>query len=97
MKKLLIAAGLISAMVLSGCGGAASTTGSASTSGETADTGSGSNVLKLYNWGEYLGDDVISNFEDEYDAKVIVEYYDSNEMRYTKLQAGDSYDVLGTF
>ena len=38
MKKLLIAAGLISAMVLSGCGGAASTTGSASTSGETADT-----------------------------------------------------------
>ena len=94
MKKLLIAAGLISAMVLSGCGGAASTTGSASTSGETADTGSGSNVLKLYNWGEYLGDDVISNFEDEYNAKVIVEYYDSNEMMYTKLQAGDSYDVL---
>ena len=45
MKKLLIVAGLISAMVLSGCGGAASTTGSASTSGETEDTGSGSNVL----------------------------------------------------
>lgn len=54
----------------------------------------GSSVLKLYLPGEYLGEDVISNFEARYGVSVIVENFDSNEMMYTKLQAGDSYDVL---
>jgi spermidine/putrescine transport system permease protein len=54
----------------------------------------GSAVLKLYLPGEYLGEDVISNFESQYGVSVIVENFDSNEMMYTKLQAGDSYDVL---
>ena len=53
-----------------------------------------SNTLKLYNWGEYMGEDLISNFEKEFGVKVIVEYFDSNEMMYTKLQAGDAYDVI---
>ena len=50
--------------------------------------------LKLYIWGEYLGEDVISNFEKEYNCKVIIEYFDSNEMMYTKLAGGSAYDVL---
>ena len=54
----------------------------------------GSNVLKLYLPGEYLGENVISDFEKQYGARVIVENFDSNEMMYTKIQAGDSYDVL---
>lgn len=54
----------------------------------------GSSVLKLYLPGEYLGEDVISNFEAQYGVGVIVENFDSNEMMYTKLQSGDSYDVL---
>lgn len=54
----------------------------------------GSDVLKLYNWGEYMGENLISNFEQEYGVKVIVELFDSNEMMYTKIQAGDKYDVL---
>ena len=54
----------------------------------------GSSVLKLYLPGEYLGEDVISNFEQQFGVRVIVENFDSNEMMYTKLQAGDSYDVL---
>ena len=54
----------------------------------------GSSVLKLYLPGEYLGEDVIPNFESQYGVSVIVENFDSNEMMYTKLQAGDSYDVL---
>ena len=54
----------------------------------------GSSVLKLYLPGEYLGEDVISNFEAQYGVTVIVENFDSNEMMYTKLQAGDRYDVL---
>ncbi len=54
----------------------------------------GSAVLKLYLPGEYLGEDVIANFESQYGVSVIVENFDSNEMMYTKLQAGDAYDVL---
>ena len=54
----------------------------------------GSSVLKLYLPGEYLGENVISDFESQYGVSVIVENFDSNEMMYTKLQAGDRYDVL---
>ena len=75
-------------MLLAGCGG------SDGASSEDAIEKYGSDTLKLYNWGEYMGEDLINNFEKEYGVKVITEYFDSNEMMYTKLQAGDSYDVL---
>lgn len=85
MKKIL-ALLLAGATLLTsvGCGG----TQSAETDDYKGQT------LKLYNWGEYIGENVISDFENKYGCKVISEYFDSNEMMYTKLQAGDSYDVL---
>ncbi len=86
MKKL-IALFLVSAFALSGCG-------NSGTSNQEANEKYGSSTLKFYNWGEYIGDDVISNFEKEYGVDVISEYFDSNEAMYTKLQAGDTYDVL---
>ncbi|KXL54259.1 spermidine/putrescine-binding periplasmic protein precursor [Anaerotignum neopropionicum] len=84
MKKM-IALALGAALLLSGCGGSA-----------TSDAAQkyGSATLKLYNCGEYMGENLISDFENEYGVKVIVEYFDSNEMMYTKLQAGDAYDVI---
>ena len=54
----------------------------------------GSNVLKLYLPGEYLGENVIGDFEKQFGVRVIVENFDSNEMMYTKLMAGDRYDVI---
>ena len=54
----------------------------------------GSNVLKLYLPGEYLGENVISDFEKQYGVRVIVGNFDSNEMMYTKPMAGDRYDVI---
>ncbi len=87
MKKLLISV-LLTALIVSsfsGCGSAKS---------KEAIEKYGSATLKLYNWGEYMGENLISNFEDEFGVKVIIEYYDSNEMMYTKLQSGESYDVL---
>ena len=89
MKKLIKfgAAMMAGTMLLAGCGA----------EGETAENATekyGSNVLKLYNWGEYMGEDVIRNFEKEFGVKVIAEYFDSNETMYTKLQAGDAYDVI---
>lgn len=80
-----------SALVLSmlvGCGGPGTDFDGTNTSAGSADT------LKLYTWGEYTGENLIENFETEYDCHVIVEYFDSNEMMYTKLSAGDRYDVL---
>ena len=54
----------------------------------------GSNVLKLYLPGEYLGENVIGDFEKQFGVRVIVENFDSNEMMYTKLSSGETYDVL---
>ncbi len=51
-------------------------------------------VLKVYNWGEYIDTDMISAFEDEFNVEVIYETYDSNELMYTKLEGGESYDIL---
>ena len=50
--------------------------------------------MKLYLPGEYLGENVISDFEKQFGVRVIVENFDSNEMMYTKLMAGDRYDVV---
>ena len=89
IKKLLCC--LLTATTLfslSACGGGSSNTA------EDPIEKYGSDTLKLYNWGEYMGDTLISNFEKQFGVNVIVEYFDSNEMMYTKIQAGDAYDVL---
>lgn len=58
-------------------------------------TGCGSKEkLKIYLPGEYMSDELVPNFEKQYNCKVDVELFDSNEMMYTKVMAGDSYDVL---
>ena len=89
MKKLLPAA-LGALLVLSGLTGCGSSSGPAIDPVEKY----GSDTLKLFTWGEYLGENVISDFEEQFGVNVIIEYFDSNEMMYTKLQGGDSYDVL---
>lgn len=52
-------------------------------------------VLKVTNWGEYIAEDTISNFEEEFGIKVIYDPYDSAESIDAKLLAGNSgYDVV---
>ena len=51
-------------------------------------------VLRVYNWGEYTGDQAISMFEKETGAKVIMDSFDSNEQMYIKVANGEPYDVL---
>lgn len=51
-------------------------------------------TLKVYNWGEYIDSTVISDFEKEYNCKVIYDTYDSNELMYTKIGSGEKYDIL---
>ncbi len=88
MKKI-IAALLSVTVILTGC--AASENNNSEIEKVSGFEGQ---TLKFYNWGEYLGEDVISNFEEKYDVTVITEFFDSNEMMYTKLMAGDKYDVI---
>ena len=90
-KAITVTAGVLAVAIIGGIAG-----GSISRQHrrQSAIEKYGSDTLKLYLPGEYIGEDLISNFESQFGVKVIVENFDSNEMMYTKIQAGDSYDVL---
>jgi spermidine/putrescine transport system substrate-binding protein len=50
--------------------------------------------LIVYNWLDYIGEDVIPSFEDKYPVKVKYELFDDIEVAYAKLgQDGGGYDV----
>ena len=52
-------------------------------------------VLNIYNWSDYIGDNTIANFEKETGIKVRYDNYDNNEIVHTKLTAGKSgYDIV---
>ena len=52
-------------------------------------------VLNVYNWGDYIAEDTIKNFEKETGIKVRYDLFDSNEALHAKLVAGMSgYDVV---
>ena len=51
-------------------------------------------VLNVYNWGEYIDKQVITNFEKEYNVRVNYSLFSSNEEMYTKLLSGAAYDVI---
>lgn len=51
-------------------------------------------TLHLYNWGEYTGENIIGDFEEETGATVVQENFDSNEQMYIKVANGESFDVL---
>jgi len=51
-------------------------------------------VLNVYNWGEYIDKQVLTNFQKEYGVKVNYSLFSSNEEMYTKLLSNASYDVI---
>ncbi|MBQ0833523.1 extracellular solute-binding protein [Marinobacter sp.] len=53
-------------------------------------------VLNLYNWSEYMPQEVLTRFQDETGIKVIYTTYDSNEAMYARLKLLDesaAYDL----
>lgn len=55
---------------------------------------SGSDTLTVYNWGDYIDMDLVSQFEEETGITVIYETFDSNEAMLTKIQQGGAtYDI----
>ena len=51
--------------------------------------------VKVFNWGEYIDEDLIDEFEDEYGIEVIYDTFDTNEAMYPRVEADPSlYDVI---
>lgn len=49
----------------------------------------------VYNWGEYIDPDVLSQFEEETGIKVVYDEFETNEAMYPKVEAGAAqYDVI---
>lgn len=51
-------------------------------------------TLSVYMPGEYMGENVIPDFEKATGATVAMEYFDSNEQMYIKVANEENYDVL---
>ena len=51
-------------------------------------------TLTIYNWGDYIDPELITDFEKKYGYQVNYETFDSNEAMYTKIkQGGTHYDI----
>ena len=57
--------------------------------------------VRVYNWSDYIDEELLTQYEAETGIKLIYDVFDSNEVLETKLLAGGSgYDVVvpsGTF
>jgi len=52
-------------------------------------------VVNVYNWSDYIDEEILTDFTAETGIKVVYDVYDSNEILETKLLAGGSgYDVV---
>lgn len=90
MKKRVFALCLTAAAAasLTACGGGADS------SAQNAADG-GSNELYVYNWGEYIDESVIEQFEEETGISVIYDLFETNEEMYPIIEAGAiNYDVV---
>ncbi len=59
------------------------------------------NVLKIYNWADYIDEDLLDEFEEWYkeqtgeDIEIIYQLFDINEVMLTKIETGhEDYDVV---
>jgi spermidine/putrescine transport system substrate-binding protein len=56
---------------------------------------SAAKTLTIFTWADYLSDEAKSRFEKEFDCKLVIDTFDSNEAMLAKLEAGATgYDVL---
>lgn len=51
-------------------------------------------TLNVYNWGDYIDESVLKQFEQEYSINIVYDTYDRNEDMYAELKkSGANYDV----
>ena len=55
----------------------------------------GTRELRIFNWSNYIDEQVLRDFEREFNAKIVYDTYDSNEVLETRLLAGRTgYDIV---
>lgn len=88
-KKLALLWVLVLAVSLSAAG-------CSSGSSDEGEYKAGENgVVKVYNWGDYIDEDVIDMFEKETGIQVIYDMFENNEEMYTIIEAGGTvYDCI---
>lgn len=72
-------------------------TGSQEAAGESAQASSSglASELSVYNWADYIDEELLTKYEQEYGVKIIYDTFASNEDLLAKLQAGATgYDVI---
>lgn len=82
MTLAAVSLAALSAALITGCG-------------KSASGGKEDNKLNVYNWGEYIDEDVIAQFEDETGIQVVYDVFETNEEMYPVIEAGAvKYDVV---
>lgn len=76
MIAAALAAAAAASLVLSGC------------SRSSEKTGDGAGELYVYNWGEYIDEEVIDMFQEETGIEVIYDLFETNEEMYPVVEAG---------
>lgn len=101
MKRWVLAGITIFSMMamLSGCNGGSGSPFQAEEENQELDQTRAASypngVVKVFNWGEYIDESVIQQFEDEYGIQVIYDTFTTNEEMYPKIAANPSlYDVI---
>lgn len=89
---LLASAALV--LTLASCGGSSSGSASADASGSAASS-DGDDVVYVYNWGEYIGENVAEEFTEKTGIKVVYDTFETNEEMLPIIEAGAvKYDVV---
>lgn len=94
MKKHLSFAFILTlfASLLAGC---SSSGGGSEDSADNKPAPGSNGEVKVYNWGEYIDEDVIGMFEEETGIKVIYDMFETNEEMYPIIEAGGvAYDAI---
>lgn len=108
IRKLMTLIALVAVLALAACAGgpaggpgggpaaADNSSNSAADSGSDAEGDSGlAPELSVYNWADYIDEQVLVDYEEEYGVDIIYDTYASNEDLLAKLQAGATgYDVI---
>jgi spermidine/putrescine transport system substrate-binding protein len=99
MKKIRLLWLLLLALVLVACGGGPSGGPNGNDANTDAESEDGEVVLadelSVYNWTDYIDEEIITAYEEEYGVTIIYDTFASNEDLLAKLQAGAAgYDVI---
>jgi spermidine/putrescine transport system substrate-binding protein len=68
--------------------------GAAGASAEATPAPTPETELSIFNWADYMGEDVVPSFEAKYDVKVTYDFFDNYDTMYAKIgQNGGGYDL----